>query len=410
MATPIKRIEKDFLIKVLYDEDLPVIYLKDRSEFILKLEEPAKTEMIFRSDHPINGLSIKSKLDLKFNYRGIVISFTSDVTHIKDGLITCNIPALLYKDLDRSSSRVSTPSDMKIQLTFLGDRYDLSFPRVMEYNPDDAAALSQSVDPHHLSGFIEQMSEWVKNYASSYKLFIFKDTKPQTMEERIVAETGKTLFLISTQADFPTVDPYPHKRIITGEMFKFYLESIGVDPAKLDNACKNYIESRFDNGIYSEAWVPVLFQEYVIGYIHIWVNEKGKPPIDYTIIDSLYEFAKILAYSLKTSGYFEKGKLQNEAFSGKVIDISASGLLFTYPHSDRSPALLPDSELTIKIITPQRSVTTAAKIVRRFKDPSTCYFGCSFIDIEPEDIRFLFEYIYGKPYTDTDATFLMGHV
>jgi hypothetical protein len=32
------------------------------------------------------------------------------------------------------------------------------------------------------------------------------------------------------------------------------------------------------------------------------------------------------------------------------------------------------------------------------------------MDMEPEDMRFLFEYIYGKPFTDTEAEFLSGQV
>jgi hypothetical protein len=38
------------------------------------------------------------------------------------------------------------------------------------------------------------------------------------------------------------------------------------------------------------------------------------------------------------------------------------------------------------------------------------YFGCRFTSIEPEDLRFLFEYIYGRPFTDQDASFIAGKV
>jgi hypothetical protein len=30
--------------------------------------------------------------------------------------------------------------------------------------------------------------------------------------------------------------------------------------------------------------------------------------------------------------------------------------------------------------------------------------------MEPEDLRFLFEYIYGRPFTDKDLAFLSGQV
>jgi hypothetical protein len=410
MATPIKRIEKDFLLKVLYDEQIPVMYLRDRTEYILILDKPAKGELVFRADRPISKLKIRSKLDLMFDYRGQVIIFAIEVNSIKDTIITAPIPEALYKNLDRSYSRVGTPSDLQVRLTFLGDRYSLSFPRVTDYEPGERGDFFRNLDPRNLSGVIEQMAVWIKGYATGYKLVIFKDVKPSTTEERIVTETGKTLFLASTMAGFPQTDPYPKKRLITEEMFKRYLESTGVDLAYVDDACARFIKSKYDSGILSDAWIPVLFQEYVIGYIHVWINKEGKLPFDNGVIDTLYQFAKVLAYSLKLNGYFEKGKLKNEPFEGKVIDISASGLLFAYPHSSLSASLMPDSELAAKLITPKRNISANARIVRRYKDNSQGYFGCRFLDMAPEDMRFLFEYIYGKPFTDTDASFLTGQV
>jgi hypothetical protein len=410
MATPIKRIEKDFLFKVLYDEQLPIMYLRDRTEYILILEKPVKTEMIFRPDRPVAKLKPRTKMDLIFDYRGQVIIFSAEVNLIKDDCIYCDIPDMLYKNLDRSFSRVATPPDISVQFTFLGDRYNLSFPKVMEFENETVGDFFSNLDSKNLSGLIEQMAGWIKNYANGYKLVIFKDQKPSSTEERIIAETGKTLYLPSTAGILPQVDPYPKKRIIVEEMFKRYLESTGVDPAYIDDACARFIKGKFENGIYSDAWIPILFQEYVIGYIHIWINKEGKLPFDFGVLDTLYQFAKVLAHSLKTNGYFEKGKLKNDPFEGKVIDISASGLLFAYPVSPLSSALLVDSELAVKVLTSRRMINASVKIVRRYKDAAQGYFGCRFLDMAPEDLRFLFEFIYGKPFTDADASFLTGQV
>jgi hypothetical protein len=254
------------------------------------------------------------------------------------------------------------------------------------------------------------MASWIKNYATGYKLVVFKDAKPSTTEERLVAETGKSLFIPSTLGSLPSDDPYPKKRLITETAFHRHLEGNGVDPKYLDDACTRFIEQKNKAGIFSDLWVPVLFQEYVIGYIHIWIDKEGMMPFDYAVIDSMYQFSKILAYSLKLNGYFEKGKLKNEPFEGKIIDISASGLLFTYPNSTFASTLMPDSELTVKLTTDRRTVNVKAKIVRRYKDNMQGYFGCRFIDMEPEDLRYLFEFIYGKTFTDTDAAFLSGQV
>jgi len=34
MATPVGRIEKEFLFNALYEEKLPIMFLRDRTEFI----------------------------------------------------------------------------------------------------------------------------------------------------------------------------------------------------------------------------------------------------------------------------------------------------------------------------------------------------------------------------------------
>ncbi|MCL2478760.1 MAG: PilZ domain-containing protein, partial [Treponema sp.] len=86
MATPIKRIEKDFLLKVLYDEQIPVMYLKNRTEHIFKLAKPVKTEIAFKPDRPVSGLRARKKIDLIFDYRGQVITFTVEVININNEL------------------------------------------------------------------------------------------------------------------------------------------------------------------------------------------------------------------------------------------------------------------------------------------------------------------------------------
>ena len=410
MSTPIKRIEKEFLLKVLYDEQIPLMCLKGQTQYVLYIEKPAKGEIYFKVDRPIEGLKTRKKIDLMFDYRGRIIKFSAEVTSIKEDRIVTEEPEYLYKNLDRSFSRVSVPPDLQVQFCFLGDRYSLMYPKISEYEAEDPGEFIKKLDPRNLSDLIAQMESWIKTYASGYKLIIFRDSKPSSPEEHLVAETGKSLYIPSTEGTIPVDDPYPKKRLITEEIFKRYLESTGVDAQFVTDAYLRFLKQKHSSGILSDLWVPILFQEYVIGYIHIWINKEGRLPFDYGTIDTLYQFAKILATSLKMNGYFESGKLKNEPFEGKIIDISASGLLFSYPNSVLSSVLMPDNELTVKLVTPRREVNAKAKIVRRYKDNVQGYFGCRFLDIAPEDLRFLFELINGKPFTDNDAAFLSGQV
>jgi hypothetical protein len=435
MATPIKRIEKDFFLKMLYDKQLPVIFLRNRTEYVLRVEQSSEKEIILRADHLIPGLTPRKQMQLIFEYHAKIITFTVEIETIKNNRITGKAPEFLYKDLNRSHSRVINPPDLKVQFSLPGDRYALPFPKVGDFESGELTEFMQNLNPADFNGLIAWMGTWVKGFSGEHKLVFFKDKPPTTTEERILAETGKTIFLPSTKASagglspLPRTDPNPEKKLVTEDMFKRYLESVGVGKIYLDDTLSRYTRLKLEGGIFSDAWVPILFQEYVIGYIHVWIRAEGIPPLTKEILDTLYQFARVVAFSLKINGYFDEGMLTNKPFSGNILDISISGLLFSYPSSDLTSALLPDTELAVTFSAPirpdgaVRTIKAAAQIVRRFTDRTTNYFGCQFLDIAPEDIRFLFEFIYGRPFTDDDAGtagkagaaaadphFLSGHV
>lgn len=408
MATAIKRIEKDFMLKVLFDEQLPLMLKFERAEYVLTVDQAPKRLIRFKANLPVAGVRKGSRLEVMFDYRGQAISFAAIVEDFNENIIDAEAPEFLYKNLSRSFSRVSTPTDLKVVFSFRGDRFDLSFPRTDEFEPAESPEYSDIFDPANIKELVNQLSAWARDAATGHKLVMFRDVKPTATEERLVAQTGKALFIPSTQSDIPSIDPHPKKRIITEDVFKRFLESAGTDRLYVDDATARFLKAKRDAGLYSDLWAPILFQEYVIGYIHLWIDAVGKPPFDPSILDTVYQFAKVLAYSLKINGYFKAAKVRKDPFPGKVIDVSASGLLFANPSAALASALLPDSEIDIQLTAGKRTVKTGAKIVRRYKDSSMHYFGCRYTDIAPEDLRFLFEYLYGKTYTDADAQFMTG--
>jgi hypothetical protein len=410
MATPIKRIEKEFFFKALYDKKIPLIYLWDQQKYYLTLENSVKTEeLVLKLNKPIPGLKPRTKMELMFDFQGQVISCTIEIDTIKDRLITAEIPEFLYKNLDRSYSRIAVPQDLQMRFSFHHDRYNLPFPKVNNFE-DDAAEDPGKKDPlvPNVSALLERMGAWVKGLGGNYKLVIFKDVKPSTTEERVVAETGKAFYLASTREPFPEADPFPERRIITADLFKRYLESTGVDPKYLDDTCKRFVQAKLTRGIFSDVWVPILFQEYIVGYIRIWLSNSWAPPLDAAALDTLFKYSRNLVYSLKANGFFEKGRRRNETFVGRIIDISVSGLLFAYPKSSLSSALLVNSQLLIGLVTASRTLNVNSRIVRRFRDSSLNYYGCHFLDISFDDMRYLFEYLYGKALSEEDTIFQIG--
>jgi hypothetical protein len=378
---------------------------------VLRIERPTEKNIFLLADRPIPGLQARKKIHLLFEYHARIITFTVEIITIKENHIVAEAPEYLYKDLTRSHSRVINPPELEVQFSLKGDnRYALPFPKITDFESGELTGGMQNPNPPPINGLINQIGVWVKGFSGEYRLVLFKDKSPTGTEERILAETGKTIFLPSTGDLLPHTDPDPKKRLVTEDIFKRCLESIGVEEKHLNEAIVRYIRSKVERGIFSDAWVPILFQEYVIGYIHVWISRKDLPPLTTESLDTLYQFTRAMISTLKANGYFDAGSLTNKLFTGAVLDISLSGLLFSYPSSDLTSTMLPDEELALTLSTPKRTIKATAKIVRRYTDQTTNYFGCQFLDIAPEDIRFLFEFNYGRPFTDGESSFLSGRV
>ena len=98
MATTIKRIEKDFVLKVLYDDQIPMMYLRNRNEYFFTVAKPSKDEIYLKSNHPVPGLKVRRKMNLIFDFRGQIVTFTAEIVALKDDIITVITPEFLYKD------------------------------------------------------------------------------------------------------------------------------------------------------------------------------------------------------------------------------------------------------------------------------------------------------------------------
>jgi hypothetical protein len=408
MATPIKRIEKEFFLNALYHKDISLVYLWDHKKYYLTLEKLSEaSEMVLKLDNPIPDLKPRTKMELMFDFQGQAISCVIEIRTIKGRIITANVPEFLYKNLDRSHYRIAVSEDLEMSFSFQDERYNLPFPKVSSF--EDVSAEDPDKEPlaPNIPAFLERMGDWVKNLGANYKLVIFKDVKPTTTEELAVAETGKALYLASTREPFPETDPFPEGRIITNELFKQFLENTGLDPKYLEETSRQFVRAKLSKGIFSDVWVPILFQEYIVGYIRVWTNSNFAPSFNAASLDTLFKYSKNLVRSLKANGFFEKGRRPNEFFTGKVVDISVSGILFTYPKSSLSSALLVNSKILIRLVTNARTLTVNSRIVRRFRDNSLNYYGCHFVDTSYEDVNYLFEYLYGKNLSE-DTLFQIG--
>ena len=395
MSKLVKRIEKEFFLKILYDEQLPVTFNKDRAEYTLFLKAAPKDNLVFKTSRSISGLNISNKISLVFSYRGDSLLLDVTVTDIRDGEIICNVPESIRKNLDRVHARVNLPPEVHVRVSFLDDRYALPFPRLRTYHPVLGSVAT-------FASLKDQVERLVKDNEYGYKLMVFSKDEFTSTEEKVLAYTGKTLFLPEVKNGLPQTDPYNRDRIVTADVFgRYVLENMGVEGRAAETIALRFIQEKVTSGVISDAWIPILFQEYAVGYIRVWMNKAGKPPLDYLTIDTLHKYAEVMAQLLKEKGYFEKMKMPDTSFKANVQDISVSGLLFNCPIPEVSLKLMAGCNLKVTITTLRRSLDIKATVTRNYRDKAATFVGCQFKDMNAEDIRYLFECIYAKPFTDT---------
>jgi c-di-GMP-binding flagellar brake protein YcgR len=107
-------------------------------------------------------------------------------------------------------------------------------------------------------------------------------------------------------------------------------------------------------------------------------------------------------------GYFKDAPRLDETYGTQVVDVSAGGLLFLCQDSKLIQALKAGSPVSVRLQSKRRVINASGIIRRHYVGANEGYFGIEFSAMEPEDFRFLFEYLYGRPFTDGDAETVEG--
>ena len=408
MATSIKRIEKEFILGSARDEGIALLLLAGNGEWPVRIERLEKERIVLSHSMPLRLLRRWETYEFRFVYKEQGIAFRSRVIEAKEASLIIELPDEVYKNLGRRYSRRKPPTDFAVSFSFMGDRFDLSFPRTGEFDPVMEPEPSPDFDPADIRLLIREFNAKAEEFASDKAIVMFKERKPEAQDERIIVRTGRIFYLPTAIAGLPSVDPYMQPRIITREAFADWLREQGVPEELVEDEVIRFERNKRNSGILSELLVPIVFQEYVIGYVSVVNRQAGKPPFDLTVLETFHQFSKVLAYSLKINGYFKNAPKKTEDFHADIIDVSAGGVLFANPSRELSSSLLPGSRVELSIRVSNRTVRTPAVLKRNYRDSELVYYGVEYQGIEPEDFRFLFETLYGRPFTDSDAIGLEG--
>ncbi len=408
MGTEMGRIEQEFILNNIIEKKLPVRLHLRKNEMEGIFLSMDNDKLLFSSSNSlINEIETGEVVSFFFAFFSHTMTFKTKV--LADGNpIKLKVPEHIYKNLKRKFVRVPSGSDIELSFTLENARIVLDFPKTQEYEALDSEIFSEDFNLTDLKELFAQFKSKSSRFASESEIIMLRAREPGTIEERLIADTGKSLFIPETAAPFPNRERVDSEYVITEEMFLDKHGNEKVLHGKNLREMELLLKEKHRNGIYAELFTPVIYHEYAIGYLHLFNDAKRKRPFTSQILNFAREFSRILAFALEKQGYFTGGRLAESQYNPEIIDISASGLMFTHPEKKLSEILGMYGDLKLSLKIGPRKMDMSSRVMRKYKSKDIYFYGLQFLEIEPEDFRFLFDYVYGRPFSDDDDKFWEG--
>ncbi|MCX7025512.1 MAG: PilZ domain-containing protein [Spirochaetes bacterium] len=408
MAVLIHTVERDFLFRTAIEERVPVACEIGGGKWYIRILRADENRMTFLHSIPARLLKVGTEHDFRFVVLSQTVAFRAMIIEAKDSTLVAEVREDVIKNLSRKFVRRAPPVDLAVSFSFKGERYALDFPVADSYESIEDPGESSDFDPSDVRALVQEFDARASPICSDRRITLFKDRKPSGLDELLVAETGRAYYNPTVLTGLPSTDPYPERRILVHSDFVEHGMSHGLELAFAEEEVVRFERSKRSEGILSELMAPIRFHEYVIGIVHIANSKSGLPPFDLGVLGTFTEFARVFAWSLKINGYFRNAPKRTDDYVAEIIDVSAGGLMFTLLDPELSKALNEGSEISVALSTPRRTVNAIASIRRRYRDGRVTYFAAGFLGMAPEDFRFLFEYLYGRGFTDADVMSVEG--
>jgi len=343
----------------------------------------------------VEKLSSWEGLTIYLSYQGQRLTFQGKVLKVEGSRMSLAMPERFLKAPQRKAVRVPPPPELSVEFFLNNDAVRIDCPESREYMEIELPPSHEGFDPASLNGLLAAFkAKAAERYAQNGVVMFAKGRKPQGPEEEIISQLGKVLLVASTKSPLPSVDPYEEARIVTqadADAFEgpsIFLEGSSLEKSRHEKAAK---------GIISELYCPILYYQYVIGYVYLMNDQSRKECLDFRAADFAWEFSRVLAYSLKAYGYFKPAEgAPPQGHRPAVIDLSAGGCLFTLPKAGGKAKLRPSAIIDFKLSRGGQAVSCKGRVVRRYEDKQLDYYGISFVAVEASANEFLRSCLYAE--------------
>jgi len=393
------RIETEFILKSVLDKEIPVNIQMKKKNIAGKLvsynlEKNVKIEL---SEEDIKLFTTNDKIAIYFSYFSHVMNFSVITTEITNNQIVVSYPTKIYKNLSRKYIRVVPPENSKIVFNMKGEKFQLDFPKTEEYNAVDYPEFNTEEFPvNDIQQLVNDFRKKILESVSNVNIITYRKQKPDSIEEKLLAQSGKVLYIPSVNKELPQFLEIENIPIITIDNIDSYIP----DANKL---LKTSNAEKYLKGVHSELYCPILYLEYVVGHIHLQNKGIKQTKIKEDILEYAYQFSKVLAFSLKVSGYFNQGKMEvQEKYENTIVDISASGLLFESNSKKLEKSIFLYSDIKIDLILGSTTIPIISRVMRKFRNGDSIFFGLIFLELDPKDFEYLFSFVYEREITEDD--------
>ena len=399
MGIETNRIESEFILKSIFNKSIPITLNMRGKDVIGKIinYKFEKNIVIELSEEDIKLFNKEDKINVYFSYFTLVMNFFATITEIKKNQIIASYPLTIYKNLSRKYTRVAPPENSKVVFSMKGEKFQLDFPKTEEYNSVDFPEFKvEEFAVNNIPQLINDFRKKILESVTHVNIVIYRKQKPESFEEQLLSQSGRVLYIPSVNQEIPSFVEVENVPILTKESIDDYIP----DAQKLLKASNT---EKSNNGVNSELYCPILYFEYVVGYIHLQNKGIKQIKMKKDVIEFTYQFSKVIAYALKVSGYFDHGKVEvQERYENTIVDISASGLLFESNSNKLKKLILLYADIKIELILGDKIIPINSRVARKFENENTAFFALAFLKMDPKDFEYLFYLVYGREITNKD--------
>ena len=398
MGIKVGRIVKEFVFNSLIDQEIEIEIHGNKKELtgiITSVEEEILSLNIIRGE--LKSFSAGESVRIFFFFQNNYHTFDSIIVEIEESLLKIQHPDGVYKNPQRKFERIKITEQIQVFFTLKGKKIELNFPESRQKKTMEEPEVPEDFDFSSIQELTKNFRKKMSESVSYNQVRMLRNKIPSSYEEKVMVATGKIVWIPSSEEDFPFKDPFPDKRVITKRELVKYEESFDTPAYIITSKLGNLLYEKQKKKIFSEVYCPILYNQYIIGYIYCVNRDEKKEKISGELVDYIYQFSKVLSYSLQLSGYFSTETGGESRYEATILEMSASGLLFCYPGEELAKDLIIHTDLDLTIKLQDRSIVIGSRVRRKFKDKEFYYYGVQFLKLDPDDFNFIFEMLYGRP-------------